>query len=103
MISDCQGLEREMNWWSTEDLQSSENTLGFPGVSVVENLPASAGAARNTWVHSLVWEDSPGEGNGNLFQCSCWDNPMDKGAGKYSGCYYQYNDGQVILHVSKFM
>ena len=47
MISDCQGLEREVNWWSTEDLQSSENTLGFPGVSVVENLPASAGAAGN--------------------------------------------------------
>ena len=24
---------------------------------------------------------SPGEGNGNLLQYSCWENPMDRGAG----------------------
>ena len=23
---------------------------------------------------------SPGEGNSNSFQCSCWGNPMDRGA-----------------------
>ena len=23
---------------------------------------------------------SPGEGNGNPLQCSCWGNPMDRGA-----------------------
>ena len=28
-------------------------------------------------VQSLGQEDSPGEGNGNSLQCSCWDNPMD--------------------------
>ena len=26
------------------------------------------------------WERSPGEGNGNSFQCSCLENSMDRGA-----------------------
>ena len=25
---------------------------------------------------------SPGEGNGTLLQCSCLENPMDRGAGR---------------------
>ena len=33
-----------------------------------------------TWVRSLGWEDSPGEGNGNTLQYSCLENPMDGGA-----------------------
>ena len=33
-------------------------------------------AMQETWVRSLGWED-PGEGNGNLFQYSCLENPMD--------------------------
>ena len=36
-------------------------TWGFPGGSVVNNLPAM----QETWVQSLGWEDLPGEGNGN--------------------------------------
>ena len=32
------------------------------------------------WVRSLGWEDAPGEGNGNLLQCSCLENPMDREA-----------------------
>ena len=31
-----------------------------------------------TWVRSLGWEDSPGEGNGNPLQYSCLENPMDR-------------------------
>ena len=30
-------------------------------------------------VRSLGWEDSPGEGNDNLLQYSCLENPMDRG------------------------
>ena len=30
-----------------------------------------------TWVRSLGWEDSPGEGNGSPLQYSCLENPMD--------------------------
>ena len=28
------------------------------------------------------WGRSPGEGNGNPFQCSCLENPMDREAGQ---------------------
>ena len=33
-----------------------------------------------TWVRSLGWEDSPGEGNGKPLQYSCLENSMDGGA-----------------------
>ena len=42
----------------------------------LKHLPAM----RETWVRSLGQEDSPGEGNGNPLQCSCLENPMDRGA-----------------------
>ena len=35
---------------------------------------------QETWVQSLVWEDSPGEGNGNPLQHSYLGNLMDRGA-----------------------
>ena len=45
----------------------------------VKNLPASAGDLRD--VGSIPGsERSPGEGNGNLLQYSCLENPMDTGA-----------------------
>ena len=49
---------------------------GFPGDLVVKNLPANAGDV------SLIpaLGKSPGEGNGNLFQYSCLENPVDRGA-----------------------
>ena len=49
--------------------------LGFPGGSVVKNLPANAGDL------SLIpgLGKSPGEGNGNPLQYSHLDNPMDRG------------------------
>ena len=34
-------------------------------------------AIQETWVRSLVWEDSPGEGNGNPLQDSCLENYTD--------------------------
>ena len=43
---------------------------------IIKNLPA----VRETGVRSLGWEDSPREGNGNLLQYSCLENPMDRGA-----------------------
>ena len=50
--------------------------LGFPGGSIVKNLPVSA---RD--VGSISgWERPPGEGNGNPLQNSCLGNAMDKGA-----------------------
>ena len=43
---------------------------------IVRNMPAM----QETWVQYLGLEESPGEGNGNPFQDSCLENPMDRGA-----------------------
>ena len=54
-------------------------TGGFTDGSVVKNPPAIAGDTGN--IASIPGsERSPGEGNGNLFQYSCQDNPMDRRA-----------------------
>ena len=48
---------------------------GFPGGSVVKNLPANAGD-----MGSIPGSGrSPGEGNGYSLQSSCLENPMDRG------------------------
>ena len=46
---------------------------------VVKNLPANSG---DTGDAGLIPGSgrSPGEGNGNPLQCSCLENPMDRGA-----------------------
>ena len=49
--------------------------LGFPGGSVVKNLPANVGNA--CW--APVSARSPGEVNGSPLQCSCLGNPTDRG------------------------
>ena len=49
--------------------------MGFPGGSVVKNLPANAGDVGS--IPGLG--RSPGEGNGNPLQFSCLENPMDGG------------------------
>ena len=50
--------------------------MGFPGSSVVRNLPVHVGD-----VGLILWSGrSPGEGNGNPLQYSCLGNPMDRGA-----------------------
>ena len=49
---------------------------GLSGGTVVKNLPASAGDTGSIPGSGR----SPGEGNGNLLQYSCLENPMEKGA-----------------------
>ena len=52
------------------------SAMGFPGGSVVKNLPAIAeelGSIRGSG-------SFPREGNGNPLQCSCLKNAMDRGA-----------------------
>jgi len=52
---------------------------GFPGGSVIKNLLDNAGDTGN--VFSIPGSGrSPGEGNGNLLQHPCLENPMDRGA-----------------------
>ena len=61
-------------------MQEKEERLnlkeGFPGDSVVKNLPAHAGD--KGWIPGLG--RSPGERNGNVPQYSCLGNSMDRGA-----------------------
>ena len=54
------------------NIEPCEFIMGFPGASVVKNLPAKAGDA------DLI----PGSGRfpGNPIQHSCLENPMDRGA-----------------------
>ena len=52
---------------------------GFPGGSVVKNLPANAGDTGD--MGSIPRSGRyPGEGNGNPLQYSCLGKPMDRGA-----------------------
>ena len=50
--------------------------VGFPGVSVVKNSPASAGDSSSI----PGSRRSPREGKGNALQYSSPGNPMDRGA-----------------------
>ena len=55
-------------------LASSGRVKGFPGGSVVEDLPANATDLR--LIPGLV--RSPGEGNGSPLQYLCLENSIDK-------------------------
>ena len=64
--------------WCTSS-HSSRSVPSFPGGSVVKSSPARAGDARDAGLIPGL-ERSPGGGNGNPLQCSCLENPMDRGA-----------------------
>ena len=49
--------------------------MGFPGGSVIKNPPANARDSGSILGSGV----SPGEGNGNPLQCSCLENPLDRG------------------------
>ena len=66
-------LHKKINWWS------SIIYWGFPGGSVVKNLPANAGDSGDAGSNPGLGR-SPGGGNGNPLQYSCLGNPMDRGA-----------------------
>ena len=53
--------------------------FSFRGGSVLKNLPANVGDARDAGLTPGSGR-SPGEGPGNPRQCSCLENPMDSGA-----------------------
>ena len=50
--------------------------MGFPGGSVVKNLPANAGATGDAGLIPGLGK-FPGEGNSNPLQYSCLKSPMD--------------------------
>ena len=69
--------------------RAGEVVLGLGGViflywdflsgSVVKNLPANAGNVGDVCSIPGLGRSS-GEGNGNPLQCSCLENPLDRGA-----------------------
>ena len=52
---------------------------GFPGGSVVKNLPAMQ-EPQETWVWNLGWKEPPEGEHGNPLQYSCLENAMERGA-----------------------
>jgi len=76
-----------------------DNT-GFPSGSVVKNLPANSGDTRDAG--SIPGSRRcPGGGNGNPLQCSCWDNPMDRGPGRPHFLGSQVKHDRVTEHASR--
>ena len=63
----------------------AKDSLASQVTLVVKNPPANAGRRKrhgfDPWVRKI-----PGGGNGNPFQYSCLENPMDKGACSPRGC-----------------
>ena len=73
---------------------------GFPGGTVVKNLPANAGDAED--MGSIpVSGRSPGEGNGNLLQYSCLENPMDRGAWRAAVHRVAKSQTQLSMHAQQ--
>ena len=65
--------------WCAQKFQQYRMDLwGFPGGTVVKNMPANAGDTRD--MGSMPGSGrSPGGGNGTPLQYSCLGNPMDRG------------------------
>ena len=62
--------------WFYENLYYVSLVVGFPGGSVVTNLPTNAGDVGS--IPRLG--RSPGEGNGKPLQYSCLEKPTGRGA-----------------------
>ena len=68
-----------MNGWiphTYSGMLFSHRKEGFPGDADNKESACNSG---DPGLISLLWR-SPGEGNGNLLQYSCLENPMDRGA-----------------------
>ena len=72
----CTGGQERVRCRECGESAEGQREEGFPGGSVVKNLPASAGDMSSI----LGLGRSPGEENGNPLQYSCLGNPMDRGA-----------------------
>ena len=94
----CNGKERLPSWVHSfihnvhlVNIHWASATWGFPGGSVVKNLPSNAGDAGSIPGSGR----SPGEGNSNLLQYSWLGNPMDRGAGGFQSMGSQKSRTQL--------
>ena len=65
--------------------------MNLPDGTVVKNLPANAGDARDVGLIPELGR-SPGVGNGNPLQCSCLENSMDRGV------WWAIAHGVAVIH-----
>ena len=82
--TEIKGCTLEMTGWEARKGDGSLMTVGFPGSSVVKNLPVNKGDMDS--IPRLERE------NGNPFQYSCWKNPMDRGAWWATVCRVTQSD-----------
>ena len=65
---------------STQEINYQQGNMWASQVAqVVKNLPANAGDIRDAGSIPELGR-CPRRGHGNPFQCSCLENPMDRGA-----------------------
>ena len=64
--------------------------------SVVAQLVKNPLAMWETWVRSLGWEDSPGEGKGYPLQYSGLDNSIDSTVHRVAESRTQMNDFHLV-------
>ena len=72
-----------INEYSAHFLTCSNKIKGFPGGSVLKNLPANAGDTGDMGLIPGSRRSSRG-GNGNPLQYSCLGNPMEEAGGLQS-------------------
>ena len=72
------------------------------GASLVAQTVKNLTAMLETWVQSLGWEDSSGEGNGHPFQYSCLGNPVDRRAWWATVHGVSKSQTQLSTHITKF-
>ena len=79
-FSDINMLEDTNIWLAASSIYdlSSKGTWASQVAIVVKNPPANAGDVRTA---GLIpgWGRSPGRGHSNPLQCSCLENPRDRG------------------------
>ena len=75
-----------------EPLRISKHRRAFQVVLVVKNSPPNAGDTRDASLISGSGR-SPGGGNGNPLQYSCWKNPM--GRGPWQGTVHRVAKSQI--------
>ena len=89
----CDGADRVQQ---IHAFQKEKEVLWYtlPGGSVVKNLPAKEGDKRDAGSTPGLGR-SPGVWNGNLLQCSCLENPMDRRA--WRATVYRVKKSQTWL------
>ena len=90
------GSHRVGHDWATKPSTARDYT-GLPGGSVVKKPRADAGGTGSI----PGSESSPGEGSGNLLQCSCQENPRTEEPGGLQPLGLQESDTKLATKTTK--